>query len=70
MWPNLSLSGLASMDAFVVAPTRVNFGTFRRIVLADGPLPTTRSMAKSSIAEYRISSTGRRRRCISSMNRI
>jgi hypothetical protein len=38
------------MPVRVVAPMRVNLGSARRIDDADGPLPTTRSMRKSSIA--------------------
>ena len=40
----------------------------QRTVRAPGPLPSTTSSAKSSIAGYRISSTTWRRRWISSMN--
>src|SRR5690606_13349760 len=46
---------------------RVNLGRSRRIDWAVGPLPSTMSMTKSSIAEYRTSSTTRDSRWISSM---
>ena len=51
--------GLESCPALVVAPMRVKRGRSSRMELADGPLPTMISMAKSSIAGYKISSTAR-----------
>ncbi len=60
--PNRSRRGAESWPARVVAPTRVNFGRSRRMELALGPLPTMMSMAKSSMAGYRISSTTRFKR--------
>ena len=56
------------MPVRVVAPTSVNGGIVSRILDAAGPLPTTMSSWKSSIAGYRISSTARDSRWISSMN--
>ena len=55
------------MPVRVVAPTSVKRGMSTRIDRAEGPLPMTRSRRKSSIAGYRISSTVRARRWISSM---
>ena len=55
------------MPVRVVAPTSVNGGIVSRMLDAAGPLPTTMSSWKSSIAGYRISSTARERRWISSM---
>ena len=51
----------------MVAPTRVNGAMSSGIAVAPGPLPTTMSTRKSSIARYSISSAGRARRWISSM---
>ena len=52
----------------VVAPTNVNGGIVSRMLDAAGPFPTTMSSWKSSIAGYRISSTARDSRWISSTN--
>ena len=41
----------------VVAPIKVNLGKSKRTLRALGPLPIIISKAKSSIAEYKISST-------------
>ncbi len=68
MIPNRSRSGAARLPARVVAPTRVNLFRSTRRVLAEGPLPMMISSAKSSIAEYSISSTVLWSRWISSMN--
>src|ERR1700761_9323072 len=71
MWavnPNRSRSGPVSAPDRVVAPTSVNGATSSGIVVAPGPLPTTTSTRKSSIARYSISSAGRASRWISSMN--
>ena len=54
--------GAESCPARVVAPMRVNFGRGRWMEAAPWPLPFMISMAKSSIAGYRISSTVRERR--------
>ncbi len=48
--PNRSRSGPGSRPARVVAPTRVNGGISSGIAVAPGPLPTTTSTRKSSIA--------------------
>lgn len=48
----------------------VNWGRSRRRVRAEGPLPNMMSRAKSSMAEYMVSSTVLFRRCISSMKRM
>ena len=53
----LSLSGAVRRPALVVAPTNVNLGKSKRIDLADAPLPIIISIAKSSIAGYKTSST-------------
>ncbi len=66
--PNRSRSGPVSAPDRVVAPTRVNGATSSGIDVAPGPLPTTTSTRKSSIARYSISSAGRAMRWISSMN--
>ena len=65
--PNLSLSGAERLPARVVAPIRVNFDRSSLIDLAEGPLPMTMSRAKSSMAEYRTSSTERLSLWISSI---
>src|SRR5579875_3952706 len=52
----------------VVAPINVKRGKSSRSDLAAGPLPRTMSSWKSSIAGYKISSTGRAKRWISSTN--
>ena len=52
----------------MVAPTRVNGSISSGIAVAPGPLPTTTSTRKSSIAMYSSSSAGRAMRWISSMN--
>ena len=67
MKPNLSRSGAGSSPALVVAPTSVNGAISSGIVVAPGPLPTTTSTRKSSMARYSISSAGRATRWISSM---
>ena len=67
MKPNRSRSGAGSSPARVVAPTRVNGAMSSGIAVAPGPLPTTMSTRKSSIARYSISSAGRASRWISSM---
>ena len=56
------------MPERVVAPIKVKWGMSSLMERAAGPLPITMSSAKSSIAGYRISSTWRFRRWISSMN--
>ena len=66
--PKRSRRGEASMPALVVAPMSVNFFKGKRILRAEGPFPTMISSAKSSIAEYSVSSTLRLKRWISSMN--
>src|SRR4051812_12021677 len=69
MWPtnpNRSRNGPVSNPARVVAPTSVNGATSSGIAVAPGPLPTTTSTRKSSIATYNISSAGRAVRWISS----
>ena len=68
--PKRSRRGADSWPARVVAPIRVNFGRSSRMELADGPLPMMMSMAKSSMAGYRISSTERLSRWISSTKRM
>ena len=50
MNPNLSRSGAGSRPARVVAPTSVNGAISSGIAVAPGPLPTTTSTRKSSIA--------------------
>ena len=55
--PNLSLKGVVSAPAFVVAPISVNFGKSSLIDLALGPFPIIISNEKSSKAGYKISST-------------
>ena len=50
----------------MVAPTRVKRGISSGMAVAPGPLPTTTSTRKSSIARYSISSAGRDIRWISS----
>ena len=57
------------MPARVVEPSSVNFWSGRFIVFAKCPEPDTKSTLKSSIAEYRYSSTACGSRWISSMNR-
>ena len=57
--PNLSLNGAERLPALVVAPTNVNFAISIRRDLAAGPFQIMISSAKSSIAEYRTSSTER-----------
>src|SRR3990170_4239711 len=52
----------------VVAPITVTCSIWSRTVRAPGPLPSTTSSAKSSMAGYRISSTTWLSRWISSMN--
>ncbi len=66
--PNRSRRGPLIRPARVVAPTTVNGLRLSRRLRALGPLPIITSSAKSSIAGYRISSTARLRRWISSMN--
>ena len=66
--PNLSLKGADKLPALVVAPTRVNFDKSNLIERAAGPFPIIISNAKSSIAEYRTSSTDLFNLCISSIN--
>ena len=66
--PKRSRRGAESIPARVVAPTRVNLLTAMWMEFAMGPLPVTISTAKSSMAEYRISSAVRDRRWISSRN--
>src|SRR4051812_20371806 len=71
MWPtnpNRSRNGPVSNPARVVAPTSVNGATSSGVAVAPGPLPTTPSTRKSSIATYNISSAGRAVRWISSRN--
>ena len=48
--PKRSRSGAESCPARVVAPMSVKRGRSSRMELADGPLPTMMSMAKSSMA--------------------
>ncbi len=48
--PNRSRSGPVSSPARVVAPTRVNGATSSGMAVEPGPLPTTTSTRKSSIA--------------------
>ena len=48
--PNLSLSGVVSAPALVVAPIKVNFGKSSLIDLALGPFPIIMSSVKSSSA--------------------
>ena len=67
--PKRSLSGLAIEPIRVVAPTKVNFGKSILIALADGPSPIIMSSLKSSIAEYKTSSTTLFSLCISSINK-
>src|SRR6266487_2226211 len=67
MAPKRSRNGAVNAPTRVVAPTTVKGGSERRSALALGPLPIITSSAKSSIAEYRRSSTARASRCISSM---
>ena len=66
--PNRSRNGPVNAPDLVVAPTRVNGATSNGIDVAPGPLPTTTSTRKSSMARYSISSAGRAMRWISSMN--
>ena len=54
---NLSLSGVESDPALVVAPIKVNLGKSNLIDLALGPFPIIISKLKSSNAGYKISST-------------
>ena len=68
--PKRSRKGAESCPARVVAPMRVKWGRSKRIELAEGPLPMMMSMAKSSMAGYKISSTDRFRRWISSTKRM
>ena len=68
MTPNLSRNGGDNEPAFVVAPISVNGEISTRMLRARGPFPMIMSSAKSSIAEYRISSICRFNRCISSIN--
>ena len=70
MTPKRSRSGAESWPERVVAPMSVNFGRSSRMEFAEGPLPMMMSMAKSSIAGYRISSTARFMRWISSTKRM
>ena len=69
MKPKRSRSGAGSSPARVVAPVTVNGGRSNGIEVAPTPLPTTTSTRKSSMAMYSISSAGRGKRWISSMNR-
>src|SRR3712207_2655972 len=66
--PNRSRSGPVSAPDRVVAPTSVNGAMSSGMAVAPGPLPTTTSTRKSSIAMYSSSSAGRAMRWISSMN--
>ena len=66
---NLSLRGVVSDPAFVVAPIKVNFGKSNLIDLLLGPFPITISNVKSSNAGYNISSTLLLNLCISSINK-
>ena len=68
--PNRSRKGADRSPALVVAPTRVNLGRLSRMDLAAAPLPIRISMAKSSMAGYRTSSTCLFRRWISSTKRM
>src|SRR5512143_780779 len=67
--PKRSRSGLVSMPARVVAPTRVNGGRSSLTERAAGPSPIMMSIWKSSSAGYSTSSTTGERRWISSMKR-
>ncbi len=69
MKPNRSRSGLGSSPARVVAPTSVNGSMSSGMAVAPGPLPTTTSTRKSSMARYSISSAARAMRWISSTKR-
>ena len=51
------LSGPVKLPARVVAPTSVNGGKSILILRASSPFPMIISMKKSSIAEYKTSST-------------
>ena len=55
MKPNRSRSGPGNNPARVVAPTRVKGSMSKGMAVAPGPLPTTTSTRKSSIATYSIS---------------
>ena len=67
--PNRSRSGAESMPGRVVAATSVKGRSAYLSVRACMPLSMTKLTAKSSIAGYRSSSTGRGRRWTSSMKR-
>src|SRR4051795_10044673 len=67
--PKRSRSGVVSRPVRVVAPISVNFGRSSVSVRAAGPWPTMMSSRKSSSAGYRISSTARLSRWISSTKR-
>src|SRR4051794_26270236 len=67
--PKRSRSGVVSRPVRVVAPTRVKRGRSSVSVRAAGPWPTMMSSRKSSSAGYRISSTARLSRWISSTKR-
>ncbi len=66
--PKRSRSGFESRLQRVVAPTSVNGASERRSARAPAPCPTMMSIERSSIAEYRSSSTIRLNRWISSTN--
>ena len=65
--PKRARSGAVSRPLRVVAPTKVNGLRSIWMDRAEGPLSIMMSMRKSSIAEYRYSSTTGERRWISSM---
>ena len=65
--PNRALSGAVNKPDLVVAPTKVKGCRPICTERALGPLSIMISIRKSSMAEYRYSSTTGLRRCISSM---
>ena len=67
--PKRERRGAEMRPARVVAPTRVKRGSSRRMERALAPWSIMMSMTKSSMAEYRYSSTVRCMRWISSMKR-
>ena len=68
--PKRERNGIVKSPCRVVAPINVKRGRGNRIEWAFGPWSIMMSSTKSSIAEYRYSSTDRCMRWISSMNKM
>ena len=68
--PKRDLNGADIIPCLVVAPIRVNLGTFNLTERAPGPCSSMISMKKSSMALYKYSSTVELKRWISSIKRI